>query len=158
MTRPRSGWAPCIRLSNLPRTTLGFARRSSMCSAPICGCLSRPPSGGSRPASHGLRAGRTHPGLTPVDRKSAQKLAQELLVRQTAQRRLAYHLRRPAGTSSDDAQRVEACPEETFWPGMNLDLTGATLVNFVMRDISVVDAGFFRATFSGNASFIDAAF
>src|SRR3954451_22600093 len=85
----------------------------------LCAYLRMPftPAKRGEPASESRAEGREDASRAdPVDRKSAQKSAQEVLVRQTAQRRLAYHLRRPAGTSSDDAQRVEACPEETFWP------------------------------------------
>jgi hypothetical protein len=42
--------------------------------------------------------------------------AQELQVRQTVQRLLADHLRRPPGISHEDTQRIKASPEETFWP------------------------------------------
>jgi uncharacterized protein YjbI with pentapeptide repeats len=84
--------------------------------------------------------------------------AQELQVRQTAQRILATHLRRPAETSGLDAQGRPPTPHETFWPGINLDLTGATLVELDLRDVSVVAARFRRATFTGAALFDDATF
>lgn len=89
---------------------------------------------------------------------SAHDPAQELQVRQTAQRILATHLRRPADTSGLEAQGRPPKPNETFWPGINLDLTGATLVELDLRDVSVVAARFRRATFAGAALFDDATF
>jgi hypothetical protein len=83
--------------------------------------------------------------------------AQELQVRQTAQRLLAGHLR-PSDISPEDAQRIKASPKETFWPGIGLDLTGATLVDFDLRDISVMGASFTKATFSGVTPFARATF
>jgi uncharacterized protein YjbI with pentapeptide repeats len=85
--------------------------------------------------------------------------AQELLVRQTAQRLLAAHLR-PSGDTSEvvDAQGIEASPEVTFWPGISLDLTEAGLVDLDLQKTSVVQALFDGATFSGNARFDGATF
>ncbi len=84
--------------------------------------------------------------------------AQELQVRQTAQRLLADHLRRPPNSSHEDAQRIEASPEGTFWPGLSLDLTGATLVDFDLSGISIISASFTKTTFSGDARFDRATF
>jgi hypothetical protein len=84
--------------------------------------------------------------------------AQELQVRQTAQRLLADHLRRPLDLAHEDAQRINASPEETFWPGISLDLTGATLVDFDLRGRSVIGASFTKVTFSGAAWFNGAIF
>jgi uncharacterized protein YjbI with pentapeptide repeats len=78
---------------------------------------------------------------------------QELQVRKTVQRLLAAHLRRPDGTSGEAAQDIEPSPDETFWPGISLDLTGATLVGFDLREASVVQAAFDRAIFTGDAQF-----
>jgi uncharacterized protein YjbI with pentapeptide repeats len=84
--------------------------------------------------------------------------AQELQVRQTAQRLLADHLHRPAGISGEEAQGLEASAGARFWPGINLDLTGATLQELSLADASVVRAKFSGATFSGRAEFSRAAF
>jgi hypothetical protein len=84
--------------------------------------------------------------------------AQELQVRLTAQRLLADHLRRPPDISHEDAQRIKASPEETFWPGISLDLTGATLVDLDLSGISVIGANFTKATFSDAAWFGGATF
>jgi uncharacterized protein YjbI with pentapeptide repeats len=88
----------------------------------------------------------------------ARNSAQELQVRQTAQRRLAIHLRRPANTSGADAQRLPQSPAESFWPGISLDLTGATLVELELQSASVVAAIFKGARFTGAARFRGATF
>jgi uncharacterized protein YjbI with pentapeptide repeats len=114
------------------------------------------------PAAHGESAADAGndgpPGVTEPATASAPRHApaQELQVRRTAQRLLTDHLRRPRGP--EDAQRIEPSPEETFWPGTSLDLTGATLVDFDLSDISVTHASFARATFSGDALFGGATF
>jgi hypothetical protein len=83
--------------------------------------------------------------------------AQERQVRQTAQRLLAQHLR-PPRDGSRDAQSIVASHEVDFWPGMSLDLTGATLVDLDLMDTSVVHATFSEAAFSGDANFQGATF
>jgi Pentapeptide repeats (9 copies) len=93
-----------------------------------------------------------------IDRESERTTAQELLVRQTAQRLLAAHLRRLPGTSGVDAQDIRAAPEVTFWPDISLDLTEASLVDLDLRKTSVTHALFERATFSGDAWFGGATF
>ncbi|MCW2904683.1 MAG: hypothetical protein JWO67_6948, partial [Streptosporangiaceae bacterium] len=93
-----------------------------------------------------------------ADQERERNAAQELQVRQTAQRLLADHLRRSPNVSGEDAQRIKASPEETFWPGISLDLTGATLVDLSMVGTSVIEARFTKAIFSGDAFFGGAAF
>jgi hypothetical protein len=89
---------------------------------------------------------------------------QERQVRQTAQRLLTDHLRPPPGTSGTDAQSIPASQESTFWPGISLDLTGATwvghsvIVGPSLAGISVVHALFTDATFFGDVSFEGASF
>jgi hypothetical protein len=56
--------------------------------------------------------------------------AQELQVRQTAQRLLAAHLRRPENGSGVDAQGIEPTSDGKFWSAISLDLTGVALVDF----------------------------
>jgi Pentapeptide repeats (9 copies) len=99
--------------------------------------------------------GMTEPATAGVPRYDP---AQELQVRQTAQRLLADHLRCPPDISHEDAQRIKASPEEIFWPGISLDLTGATLVDLDLSGVSVIRADFGRARFSGATSFKGAAF
>ncbi len=90
-----------------------------------------------------------------VDREAAQ----ELQVRRTSQRLLAEHLRRPKRTlAEEDPQRLQPSPGETFWPGISLDLTGATFTEFYGDEISVARADFFGATFLGLAWFDKATF
>lgn len=84
--------------------------------------------------------------------------AQELQVRQTAQRLLASHLRRPPRTSGEAAQHRPPSPNETFWPGISLDLTGASLVELDLEKVSVVAATLNRAIFTGAARFSGATF
>lgn len=67
----------------------------------------------------------------------------ELQVRREAQLLLAHHLR-PANPG--------------FWPGMNLHLTGATLVKFDFSGCEVEVAQFHAATFVGPAAFRGATF
>jgi hypothetical protein len=106
-----------------------------------------------------LRMPYTPPGQDEsVTELGSQDAAQELQVRQTAQRLLADHLRHPPDISHEDAQRIEASPEETFWPGISFDLTGATLVDFDLSGISVSAASFTRARFPGDARFERATF
>jgi hypothetical protein len=90
-----------------------------------------------------------------VDREAAQ----ELQVRRTSQRLLAEHLRRPKRTlAEEDTQRLQPSPEESFWPGISLDLSGATFTEFYGDEISVARADFFGATFLGLAWFDKATF
>jgi hypothetical protein len=69
---------------------------------------------------------------------------QEREVRLTAQRVLATHLR-----PGDDSSRIAA----TFWKDTDLDLTGATLIDFDLADCKIRRARFDMASFWGNASF-----
>ena len=79
---------------------------------------------------------------------------QERQVRLTAQRILAEHLR-------DDRtkdQRPTDPPSPRFWPGIRLDLAGATLIDFNLEHGVTADANFGGATFSGYAVFGGATF
>jgi hypothetical protein len=135
---------------------------------------------------------------TRADRPDKHDPAQELQVRRTAQRILASHLRRPGGTTQrpfyeilfspgaaigfehrrrssqpkdagERAQLLPPSPDERFWPGISIDLTGAILDELDLTDASLVgglfdgasfirEAFFYRATFSGAASFRQANF
>jgi uncharacterized protein YjbI with pentapeptide repeats len=87
-----------------------------------------------------------------------QDPAQELQVRQTVQRILAAHLQLPGATSSTKAQRRPPSSRRAFWPGISVDLTGATLIDFDFMDVSVLQARFNEATFHGDAWFLRSAF
>ena len=86
-----------------------------------------------------------------------QDPAQELQVRQTAQRLLADHLRVSAG-SGVAAQDRQGSPRWGFWPHTRLDLTGAVLVDVGFAWVSVLQADFTGATFHGDANFTGATF
>jgi uncharacterized protein YjbI with pentapeptide repeats len=127
----------------------------------LCAYLRMPYTPPMRDTAQSAPVAAEDPGpVDPTYQKQEQErdTEQEFQVRQTAQRCLAAHLRRPPGTLSGDAQRIKACPEETFWPGISLDLTGATLVDPDLHGISVVQASCARAIFSGAAWFGDATF
>lgn len=93
-----------------------------------------------------------------TDQERERDTARELQVRQTAQQLLADHLRRPPYMSYDEEQRTWASREVTFWPHISLDLTGSTLVDLNLNDMSVVRAIFTRACFLGDACFSGANF
>ncbi|MFL5514714.1 MAG: pentapeptide repeat-containing protein, partial [Gemmatimonadales bacterium] len=127
----------------------------------LCAFLRMPfkPPNRYEPATESRAEGtKDTPPAEATDRESERAAAEELLVRQTAQRLLAAHLRRPSGTSGVDAQAIEASPEVTFWPGISLDLSEASLVDLDLRGTSVIDALFDRASFSGGVSFRGATF
>jgi uncharacterized protein YjbI with pentapeptide repeats len=75
---------------------------------------------------------------------------QERQVRLTAERLLSDHVCLPDGVSGEDAQHFAQSPDESFWPGISLDLTGAFLIDLNLRQASVVDARFDLATFSAD--------
>jgi uncharacterized protein YjbI with pentapeptide repeats len=102
------------------------------------------------PARGHDRAPHPAPGQDPTQ--------EELQVRQTAQRLLANHLRCPPRTSGQEAQLLPSSPQQAFWPGISLDLTGATLVDFDFARISVIQVQFAGATFEGKALFNRAVF
>jgi hypothetical protein len=118
------------------------------------------------PAQPELDAERVQEMALPADaRDRAPQLVpggdparEELQVRQTAQRLLADHLRRPPETSGQEAQLLPPSPQQAFWPGISLDLTRATLVNFNFEQVSVIQARFVEATFHGAALFFGATF
>ena len=80
---------------------------------------------------------------------------QEKQVRLTAQRILTEHLKAEPATSHDQPARP---PGTRFWPGISLDLTGATLIDFVLRNCQSAGAIFDGATFTGDAGFNGATF
>jgi uncharacterized protein YjbI with pentapeptide repeats len=102
------------------------------------------------PANDRDRGAHPAPGRDPAD--------EEFQVRQTAQRLLADHLRCPPGTSSRRAQLLPPSPQQAFWPGISLDLTGATLVDVSFTRASVVEVQFGEVTFQGGADFNGASF
>ncbi|WP_305783155.1 pentapeptide repeat-containing protein [Symbioplanes lichenis] len=78
---------------------------------------------------------------------------QELQVRLIAQQLLAAHLRPLVGTPRKTAHNIKGAPDERFWPGISLDLIGATLIDWTFQDAEVAAARFDGATFAGSTSF-----
>ncbi|MEV7238856.1 hypothetical protein AB0N06_34590 [Streptomyces sp. NPDC051020] len=79
---------------------------------------------------------------------------QERVVRVTAQRILTQHLFTGANRGPDPAWPLNPSPEEPkFWPGIDLDLTGAVLLDFEFAGRRVESATFERCRFVGGANF-----
>ncbi len=100
------------------------------------------------------------PYTAPDETADSPQLRQEGQVRLTAQRLLFLHLQ-----PGDDPEH----PTARFWPGQDIDLTGATLVSFRFNDCRlrtgrfddvrfVGDTTFERTHFDGNAWFRSAEF
>jgi hypothetical protein len=99
------------------------------------------------------RAARTRPpGRAKV--RTSWDPAEERQVRLTAQRLLADHL---SWQERRWWQRLIPA-DPLFWPGIRLDLTGATLLDFRFVCCRVHEADFGGATFTGDALFVEATF
>jgi uncharacterized protein YjbI with pentapeptide repeats len=96
-------------------------------------------------------ATRSHPD-GEADRR------EELQVRVTAQTLLLRHCSLDADDDSVTAGQLQPDPTRRFWPGMRLDLTGATLINFDFTRARLTTARFDESTFTGNACFGQATF
>jgi hypothetical protein len=83
---------------------------------------------------------------------------QELQVRLATQLIITDHVARPPGTDPLSAGRAAPDARQPFWPGIDLDLAGATLVNWKMRHGHVRNAWFGGTSFAGGARFDEAAF
>ena len=83
---------------------------------------------------------------------------QELQVRLTAQRIITSHLTLPSETNPEQAKSLRPDPQQPFWPDIDIDLTGATLVGWGMPRSRVHHAEFGEAVFSGDAGFGEAVF
>lgn len=100
-----------------------------------------------------LRMPFTLPGAPPADTADDKLIAthrdriQEREVRVTAQRILAHHLR-----PGDDPDH----PVATFWADIDLDLTGATLIDLFLDYCTIRDVRFNQATFIGVTWFNEA--
>ncbi|WP_175479574.1 pentapeptide repeat-containing protein [Geodermatophilus siccatus] len=99
------------------------------------------------PSNRHSSAGESNASPVGSGENKGRDAAQELQVRQTAQRLLFDHIRRPHGFS-----------EGSFWPGMSVDLTGATLYDVDLTGGSVSSASFRGVTFLGGADFSHANF
>ncbi len=97
----------------------------------------------------------SRPSTGPAGSKDAH---QELQVRQTAQRILAAHLTLPATITADEAACLAPEPQQLFWPHLDIDLTGATLVDWNLQRGHVHNATFANTTFTGHTGFGEATF
>ncbi|MCG5466804.1 pentapeptide repeat-containing protein [Micromonospora sp. NPDC053740] len=97
----------------------------------------------------------------PATPAATEEHAQQLQVRLTAQRLLVDHLCLPRDVSAADARRAQhraPSEDDVFWPGISLDLTGASLVDCDFAGLSVLGAVFDRARFTASTIFNDATF
>jgi hypothetical protein len=83
---------------------------------------------------------------------------QELQVRLTAQRLLVDHLSLPGARKDDTRHPPQAGPQQPFWPGIDLDLSGAVLTDWRMPRGHVHRAVLTSAIFLGLAHFGHATF
>ncbi|GIF08899.1 pentapeptide repeat-containing protein [Actinoplanes siamensis] len=83
---------------------------------------------------------------------------QELQVRLTAQRILTTHLTLPADVTSEQANTLTPDAVQPFWHGLDLDLTGAQLIDWNLPRGHLRHADFTSATFTGSAGFHEATF
>jgi uncharacterized protein YjbI with pentapeptide repeats len=83
---------------------------------------------------------------------------QELQVRLTAQRILTTHLTLPADVTSEQANTLTPDVGQTFWHGLDVDLTGAQLIDWDLPRGHLRHANFTSATFTGDAMFRGATF
>jgi uncharacterized protein YjbI with pentapeptide repeats len=101
-----------------------------------------------------LRMPYSLPGDPPDDDADDKLTAhrervQEREVRLAAQRILAHHLR--PGKAVNE-------PVKTFWADIELDLTGATLINFDLTRCVTLNARFNQTIFTGHSHFSDTTF
>ncbi|MEV5721733.1 pentapeptide repeat-containing protein [Amycolatopsis mediterranei] len=112
-----------------------------------------PETGGPRP--QGVRrpllktTARPRTPAAPTNSGARETQQQEREVRLTAQRILYQHLQ-PG--QNPDHQRPE------FWRDIDIDLTGATLIDFSLVNCRIITASFRNATFTGRAGFGGAVF
>ncbi|WP_405681042.1 pentapeptide repeat-containing protein [Streptomyces sp. NBC_00868] len=86
-------------------------------------------------------------GPEPASTASEQEAREEREVRAAAQQVLTSHVR------CTDTQADTAAQPETFWPGLRLNLNGAHLRLFDLRDCSVDSATFVGTHFHGKSDF-----
>jgi uncharacterized protein YjbI with pentapeptide repeats len=109
-------------------------------SAPANRSVSEPGEGAGEPAPAAEMA---------ASADSSDSWRQERQVRLTAQRVLSEHLRK----TPPDTQPSADPAIDRFWPGIRLDLTGATLIDFALETAVLAEGLFIGVTFRGDASF-----
>jgi hypothetical protein len=87
------------------------------------------------------------PPAQQADREEFERREQELQVRQTAQRILASHLRPDRDATAQQPRNSK------FWPDIDLDLTGAYLVDFSLGHCEVATLKCNTTTFAGESVF-----
>jgi hypothetical protein len=112
-----------------------------------------PPPGQPRRLQRRLNRPTAEP--LPAASRSRPSLAEELLVRTTAQEIITRHLFTDELDTSWPRKPVPSA--SSFWPGMELDLAGAVLVDFDLHG-KVDVANFTGARFIGGANFAHAEF
>ena len=125
----------------------------------ICAYLRMPFSADPAPASKGGLEATENPGERSTQPKTtadgnSDTWQQERQVRLTAQRILAEHLR----DERNPDQRSASLPGLRFWPGISLDLTGATLIGLDFHRVIAANARFDGATFADGVQFYEAVF
>jgi uncharacterized protein YjbI with pentapeptide repeats len=118
----------------------------------LCAYL-RMPYGAPAPARPAPAAAVTELSLQRPASTTSRDPQQELQVRLTAQRILIAHLTLPPETTPEEAGALTAAAEQPFWPTIDLDLTGAHLVDWSLPRSHVRQATFARAIFDGDAVF-----
>ncbi|MEV0197365.1 pentapeptide repeat-containing protein [Nonomuraea sp. NPDC050691] len=118
---------------------------------PASGRTEAPESAVPRAAVAGIS---TPPAVPSVGRDPRE----ERQVRLTAQRILAAHLRYTVSPPRSRWRPSRAQPNPLHWPGIRLDLTGATLIDLDLSCCRIGDAQFDGATFHGVARFDETAF
>jgi hypothetical protein len=83
---------------------------------------------------------------------------EEREVRLTAQRLLTDHLTLPGDTTTPTTAALTPSVADPFWPGMRINLDGAYLETFDLRDGYLAGATFSQTTFDGDALFDGATF
>jgi uncharacterized protein YjbI with pentapeptide repeats len=84
--------------------------------------------------------------------------SQELQVRLTAQRILIAHLQRPFPDGDAHPNFQARVVPADFWPNIDIDLSGAVLSDWYLRNAEVGNANFSNARFYGRASFLRTTF
>jgi uncharacterized protein YjbI with pentapeptide repeats len=97
------------------------------------------------------------PDRTPAS-PGGRDAAQELQVRLTAQHIITSHLTLPEEVEMQEADKLAPSTELKFWPGIELNLPRATLIDWDLEQGRVRNAFFDGATFSGFTAFGGATF